>query len=125
LAYAGLRPQEALALCWGHVRDRTLLVERAVSLGELKDTKTRAHRTVRLLGPLQDDLQAWRRHSSEPADSALMFPSASGRPWTKVDWDNWRHRGFDRACMRIALYDSRPYDLRHSFASLCCTRAGR
>jgi len=118
LAYAGLRPQEALALCWGHVRDRTLLVERAVSLGELKDTKTRAHRTVRLLAPLQDDLRAWRQHSGELADGALMFPSASGRPWTKTDWDNWRRRGFDRACMAIALYDARPYDLRHSFASL-------
>lgn len=45
----------------GHVRDRAILVERAVSLGELKDTKTRAHRTVRLLSPLHDDLQAWRQ----------------------------------------------------------------
>lgn len=34
LAHAGLRPQEALALYWGHVRDRTILVERAVSPGE-------------------------------------------------------------------------------------------
>jgi integrase len=32
LAYAGLRPQEALGLCRNHVRDRTLLVERAVWL---------------------------------------------------------------------------------------------
>jgi len=29
LAYAGLRPAEALALSWGHVRERTLLAERA------------------------------------------------------------------------------------------------
>jgi integrase len=27
LAYAGLRPGEALALTWGHVRERTILVE--------------------------------------------------------------------------------------------------
>lgn len=119
LAYAGLRPQEALALCWGHVRDRTLLVERAVSLGELKDTKTRAHRTVRLLAPLLEDLQAWRQHSGRPAgDGVLLFPSAQGRPWTKTDWDNWRRRAFDRACMAIGLKGARPYDLRHSFASL-------
>lgn len=32
LAYAGLRPGEALALTWAHVRERTLLVESAVSL---------------------------------------------------------------------------------------------
>jgi integrase len=84
LAYAGRRPQEALALCWGHVRDRTLLVERAVSLGELKDTKTRAHRTVRLLAPLHDDLRAWRQACGQPVDGTLVFPSASGRPWTKT-----------------------------------------
>jgi integrase len=118
LAYAGLRPQEALALTWGHVRDRTILVERAVSLGELKDTKTRAHRTVRLLAPLQEDLQAWRVSSGPLVDGALVFPGPEWRLWTKTDWDNWRRRAFDRACVAIALYDARPYDLRHSFASL-------
>jgi integrase len=58
LAYAGLRSQEALALQWCVVRLRTLLVQRAVSLGQEKDTKTRAHRTVRLLAPLHEDLLA-------------------------------------------------------------------
>ncbi len=29
LAYAGLRPQEAQALCWGDIRERTLLIEKA------------------------------------------------------------------------------------------------
>lgn len=33
LAYAGLRPGEALALEWRHVRDRTLLIEQAVTTG--------------------------------------------------------------------------------------------
>jgi integrase len=118
LAYAGLRPQEALALCWGHVRDRTILVERAVSLGQMKDTKTRAHRTVRLLAPLQDDLHAWRRSYGEATDGALVFAGPHGRPFTKTDWDNWRARAFDRACRAIELEGARPYDLRHSFASL-------
>jgi integrase len=58
LAYSGLRPQEALALRWGDVRERTILVERALSLGEEAvgeeaDTKTTEHRTVRLLAPLR------------------------------------------------------------------------
>src|SRR5829696_8016498 len=35
-AYAGLRPQEALALQWRHVRERTLLVEQAATDGRLK-----------------------------------------------------------------------------------------
>ena len=49
LAYAGLRPGEALGLRWGDVRENTLLIQRAISLGEESDTKTRQHRTVRLL----------------------------------------------------------------------------
>ena len=60
LAYAGLRPGEALALRWGDLRTRTILVQRAVSLGEEKATKTSQNRTVRLLGPLKADLAEWR-----------------------------------------------------------------
>jgi len=39
LADAGLRPQEALALEWRHVRAHTLLVEGAVSDGQIKTLK--------------------------------------------------------------------------------------
>ncbi len=98
LAYAGLRPQEALALQWGDVRERTLLIQRAVSLGQENDTKTRAHRTVRLLAPLREDLLAWRLRSGRPGETALVFPGPEGRLWTKTTYDNWRKRAFDRAC---------------------------
>ena len=40
MAYAGLRPGEALALRWTDVRAQTLLIQRALSLGEDADTKT-------------------------------------------------------------------------------------
>ncbi|MGH2941956.1 MAG: hypothetical protein ACRDLN_04190 [Solirubrobacteraceae bacterium] len=36
LAYAGVRPGEALALRFRDVQERTILVEQAVSLGEVK-----------------------------------------------------------------------------------------
>src|SRR3954454_12541706 len=79
LAYAGLRPQEALALQWGDVRNKTLLVERAVSLGLEKDTKTTAHRTVRL-APLPEDLVAWKlRSGGAAAGSRVRLPVADGR----------------------------------------------
>ena len=55
-----LRPGEALALTWGDVGERTILVERSVALGELKETKTRTTRSVRLLAPLRNDLKALR-----------------------------------------------------------------
>jgi hypothetical protein len=38
MAYAGLRPGEALALRWTDVRAQTLLIQRALSLGEDADT---------------------------------------------------------------------------------------
>src|SRR4051794_23830565 len=64
LAYAGLRPQEALALQWRHVRERTLLVEHAISDGQLKSLKNRRQpRTVDLLEALHDDLAVWREQS--------------------------------------------------------------
>ena len=53
LAYAGLRPGEALALTWLDVRDCTLLVEHATDgTGGRKGTKTDHARTVRLLDAL-------------------------------------------------------------------------
>jgi integrase len=118
LAYARLRPQEALGLCWAHVRERTLLIERAVSLGVIGETKTRAHRTVRLLAPLRKDLLEWRLRSGRPRDVALVFPGPEGGPWGKTTYDNWRKRALDRAYKAIGLDGARPYDLRHSFASL-------
>jgi hypothetical protein len=42
LAYAGLRPGEALGLRWDDVRERIILIQRSISLGEEGDTKTAA-----------------------------------------------------------------------------------
>jgi integrase len=118
LAYAGLRPGEALALRWGDIRDRTLLVERSVALGEICDTKTGAHRTVRLLAPLRLDLAEWRLASGRPVDHQLIFPGPDGGPWTLGAYGSWRRRAFRRASEAASVDSARPYDLRHSFASL-------
>lgn len=118
LAYAGLRPGEALGLRWGDVREQTLLVQRAISLGEESDTKTRQHRTVRLLAPLAADLRLWRMAAGRPGDSELVFPGNEGQPWTQAAYQSWRRRAFNRATQAAGLAHARPYDLRHSFASL-------
>jgi integrase len=119
LAYAGVRPQEALALRWRHVRERTLLVEEAVAYGKLKGQKTgRPPRTVRLLAPLRQDLAEWRLASGRPDDDAFVFPAASGDVWQLHDWQNWRRRVFAPAAAAIGVDGAVPYDLRHSFASL-------
>jgi integrase len=118
LAYAGLRPGEALALRWADVRERTLLIQRAVSLGAEKDTKTTKHRTVRLLSPLAADLREWRMRSGRPPDGALIVGSADGEHWSEEAYKSWRRKAFHRALSAAGVQRARPYDLRHSFASL-------
>lgn len=119
LAYAGLRPQEAQALSWRHVRDRTLLIEQATALsGDLKTTKTERTRTVRLLGPLATDLNEWRMACGRPSDDTLVFPAHDGKARGKTDWDNWRKRIFQPAARAAATNIESPYHLRHSFVSL-------
>jgi integrase len=118
LAYAGLRPGEALALRWGDVRERTLLVERSLSLGVEKGTKTGASRSVRLLLPLAGDLREWRMRSGRPADCDWIFPGRDGEPWGEEAYRSWRRKAFRRALDAASVDHARPYDLRHGFASL-------
>jgi integrase len=118
LAYAGLRPQEARALQWGDVGLRMLKIERAAAGTSVKSTKTGKLRTVGLVPPLGNDLRAWRQASGSPDDTALVFATNGGTLWTDDDWRNWRKRVYGPAVSAIGLAGSRPYDLRHSFASL-------
>jgi integrase len=116
LAYAGLRPSDALALRFGDVGERTLLVERSLGPdGAPKRTKTGQIRSVRLLQPLSEDLVAWRK---DRAAIELVFPTRAGTAWDEDDWRNWRHRVYVPAAKAAGLTTTRPYDLRHSAASL-------
>lgn len=121
LAYAGLRPGEALALRWRDVRERTILVQRASDgYGGVKATKTRSVRTVRLLAPLAADLREWRLASGRPSDDALIFPGVDGRTVTREAWKSWTRRTWADAwrAARGAERTPRVYDLRHSYVSL-------
>jgi len=119
LAYAGLRPQEALALSWAHVRDRTLLIEQRLAGGMIRrSTKNRQNRTVRLLGPVTQYLKELLLWQGRPSDQALIFPGPSKGPWTKTVLGNWRKRVFTPAKTAAGTPDATPYTLRHSFASL-------
>ncbi len=119
LAYAGLRPQEVLALRWADIRDRTLLIEKASDgQGGIKSTKTQHSRTVRLLRPLAADLAEWRLWSGRPEDEALLFPNLQGGVWNDRAWQTWHRDAWHPACAAADLRGARPYDLRHSFVSL-------
>lgn len=126
LAYAGLRPGEALALHGSDVGRRAISVTKAISEGVEGDTKTGNDRSVPLLEPLAEDLRG--------VATGLIFPRPDGRPWTNHDTHNWRKRVWQPACDAAGVgtittevvggktrrsYDGPvPYDLRHSFASL-------
>jgi integrase len=49
---------------------------------------------------------------------SLIFPSATGTVWSQPAYQSWRRRAFKRALDGAGLEHARPYDLRHSFASL-------
>ncbi len=56
--------------------------------------------------------------AGRPADDQLVFPGKDGQPWTQAAYRSWRRRAFRRATQVAGLSHARPYDLRHSFASL-------
>jgi integrase len=118
LAYAGLRPGEALALTWGDIGEGVIFVSTAASLGEQRRTKTLGDRVVAAVDPLSRDLQKHHEASGQPAADALVFPAPDGRLWTDNVYRNWRRRWFKAAALAAGLDGTRPYDLRHSFASL-------
>lgn len=119
LAYAGLRPGEALALRWDHVRAKTLLIEDAVAYGEVKETKTSSIRSVPIMPALREDLEYWRLIGPK-YPGGLIFPSDEhdGDPWHREAYKSWGQKAFKRAAIKAGREDLSPYGLRHSCASL-------
>jgi integrase len=117
LAYAGLRPQELLALMWEDVDDGRIAVRRKNVDGTLYPyTKTRQDRTVDLLAPLATDFAEWALASGRR--SGLVMPRTDGEPWTRSDWGNWRRRVYQPNARAVGLTSPVPYDLRGSWVSL-------
>ena len=102
------------------MRERTLLVERAVSDGQLKALKNRRQpRTVSLLAPLREDLAAWRRGAAASRRQRAGVPvHRRATFWRATDWRNWRKRIYKPVAEAVGIDGARPYDLRHAFASL-------
>jgi integrase len=98
LAYAGVRPQEALALYCEDVGERSLLICAKVVDGErLPYTKTRRNRSVRLLAPLAQDLREYMLVTGQPGcGAALRFAAGVGG---RADGDRRQERRpLDRDC---------------------------
>ena len=127
LAYAGLRPREALDLRWRHVGERTLT-------GRTRRRPASAA-TCGCSTPLAEDLRAWR-HASGPLARTRWCSRprrrAGGRRRRTSRWASRASRGrkredgsrggtggaFGRAAMAAGVPEATPYTLRHSFCSL-------
>jgi len=119
LAYAGLRPEEALALRWIDVRPGLLVIDRAFTHGELKATKTHQRRTVEILPPLVADLDMLR--PGNPGRDDLVIPALRA---AHLALNNWRPRVWDVAANAAGVGWATPYTGRHTYASLLI-HAGR
>lgn len=121
LAYEGLRPSEAYALRWIDVLTRDhqprerLLVNKGLSDGQLTLTKTGRRREPELFAPVGDDLLSLYLEHDLPALDSLVFPNSDGG---FIQHQNWRNRIWKPALETAGLDYFRPYDLRHTCATL-------
>lgn len=140
-AYVGIRPQDTLARIWpdrstcptdaGVVHELSVIT-RNVNGVILPGSKTGEgkKRRVYVPEPVAEDFELWRPHSP---DVFIFGRAVDGRPWTKTNYDNWRSRAlrkrkdgskFRQRCFKAAAEDLglgsdlKPYDLRHTFATL-------
>jgi len=121
LADTGLRPGEALGLQWEDIDSgaRLLHVERAISLRELKTTKTGESRTVDLTLRLTEALSRWQATCEADAlaiggdVTPWIFPSEARTPLEAASI----YKRFRVLLSKAKLPRFRLYDLRHTFAT--------
>lgn len=68
--------------------------------------------------PLAADLAEWRLACGRANDDANVFPDDCGGQWSANGFEKWRVRRFVKLAREAGAEGARPYDLRHSFASL-------
>jgi integrase len=140
LAKAGLRPSEAIALLPSDIDEKLKIVRvnKVYVIGRNETvkgrvrryTKTGTARDVDLSGDLLEVLRrhirqvredvarrrerAFRQGKEVPQTPEMLFPNLAGK---YIDWNN-AVAAFHRICKTAQIGRFRPYDLRHTFASL-------
>jgi integrase len=113
LAYSGVRPQEGRGLHWGTCRS-----------GRSSCTPPRPAGTARSRGRCACSLRlpttcaSGGSRPAVPPTARQCCPGQGGGGWTEVAYEQWRARVWAKALDDVGLPYQRPYDLRHSFASL-------
>ena len=129
-ADTGMRPQEYLAVPRFNLKDGGSLVDRAIERPGTRISVTKTPAGRRFIPGSTDVLDMVLHYSNQlasPSKHALVFPTSSGH-WQSID--NWRKRGFYRACEKADLLIEveedgivavkpkyTPYILRHYYAS--------
>src|SRR5215213_8376754 len=131
--FTGMRPGEILALRWSDLvlddSQSVARVRRSLSKDDdgrlvVKSTKTEKGRAIALLPQVVEALQIHRKRQAEQRlkysglwrDEDLVFPSKTDGP---MSWDNLVRRNLKPLMRAAGLPETtRPYDLRHTFATL-------
>jgi alginate O-acetyltransferase complex protein AlgJ len=117
LAYAGLRPKQALRLTWGDVGEEVLSVAPWVPDANGDDPPSPA-RDVPLLAPLAEDLEEWRRASGDPGADQPIFPGPSGGTWAEGEWLSWCEEALAPTVRAVGADGVTPRNLRDCYWSL-------
>lgn len=129
LLVTGMRPGEALALKWSDLDGQRVRIQRNLVRSPdgrwvLKEPKTqRGIRAVAVPAATTDLLQRHRRHQLEERlkagpgyeDRGFVFAATNGNP---LDWHVLVQRHFNAIIKAAGLPRIRPYDLRHTTATL-------
>jgi len=99
MALTGMRPGEAIALRWDDIKNGQIMVNKAVSLGQVKETKNlRGNRVIPILDPLAADLEELRqRRAKDKNRSPFIFVKRGGGHWNTEELRNFHQRHFQPA----------------------------
>lgn len=122
--WTGLRTSELIALQWGDIDKRRgiIKIQRALTQAADEDetTKTRAgRREVKLLAPALAALEAQKPLTYLRPDNRIFLNPRTGEPWEgdqAIRKTLWTH-----ALKRAGVSYRRPYQTRHTYASMMLT----
>jgi alginate O-acetyltransferase complex protein AlgJ len=131
LAYAGLQPEELVALRWRDIDGDHIDVLRPTTPGRaervrvigplLRRRRLRgAHvRTVPLMEHLAADLERWRASfDGRVKTGGFVFPGADRGYWRRGEWRAWREQVYAPLARASGLVNLTPNACRHAMAML-------
>jgi integrase len=118
MAYAGLRPAEALAVCPAIIRLQpgTLMLNVSIVRGQPAPIKNKRPHFVPLLAPLREVIGKYLASNPQLDPVKPLIVGDTGAPWSADEYRAFRRR-FERAA-RQAGEPFRPKDLRAGYATM-------